>query len=303
MALPLLDDPGRRTSPAPVHPHKSRYAQRWMPDAARELWERWTTSRDTAARDSLVRYYWPLVRSVAAGIHRPRHLDVDELESHASLGLLDALDRYDPTRGPFEPYAKARMRGAVIDGIREHDRASRTHLGRAKALDGAIDELTSQLRRAPNDAELAARLGVDIDGLRSFHYAQLATTVGTLDIETSPQFNGDEGDGNGAGPATSDSGWARAVAQSMSDQGDVAAEVELRLMKAALATAIHAAISRIDGPGQAVFVLYYVEELTMSQIARVLGVATARVSQIHSRAVRELKAMMEPTLPGFGDTP
>jgi RNA polymerase sigma factor for flagellar operon FliA len=244
-----------------------------------------------------------MVRTVAAGVRRPRHLDLDELESHASLGLLDALDRYDPSRGPFEPYAKARMRGAVIDGIREHDRASRTHLKRAKALDAAVDELTGKLHRPPNDAELAARLGVDTEGLRSFHYAQLATTVGTLDVHNSALFSNDNGDGGGAGAATVDSDWAGIAAQTLSDHADVAAEVELRLMKTALASAIHAAISRIDGPGQAVFVLYYVEELTMSQIAKVLGVATARVSQIHSRAVRELKAMMEPALPGRSELP
>jgi RNA polymerase sigma factor FliA len=259
-----------------------------MPDVER-LWDAWLQSRDTGARDALVVKYWPLVRSVAAGVGRPRHLNLDELESHASLGLLDALDRYDPTKGPFEPYARARMRGAVIDGIREHDRASRTNLGRAKAYDTAADLLTTRLHRPPTDAELAAQLGVSVEGLRPFHHARLATTVGTLD----PPVVGVGGDGDGLGcvPMEGNGNWFDDVS-ARAGHHDVAAEVEHRLRQATLA----AALDRIDGPDRAVLVLYYVAEMTMSEIARVLGVATARVSQIHSRAVRELKSNLQPTL-------
>jgi len=269
-----------------------RYAERWMPDVER-LWATWLRSRDAAARDALVARYWSLVRSVAASVGRPRHLNLDELESHASLGLLDALDRYDPTKGPFEPYARARMRGAVIDGIREHDRASRTNLSRAKAIDTAVEQLTGRLHRPPSDAELAAQLGVTVDGLRPFHHAQLATTVGTLDpAVTTNGVNGDGGSGNH--PAESNGNWVD-DASSRADHQDVAAEVEHRLRQATLA----AALDRIEGPDRAVLVLYYVAEMTMSEIARVLGVATARVSQIHSRAVRDLKAHLQPTLGSY----
>lgn len=251
-----------------------------MADDAALLWDKWVLSRDPQVREALVRHYWPLVRAAAAAVKTPAHLGVDELESHASLGLLDALERYQPSQGAFEPYARARMRGAVIDGIREHDRASRTNLGRAKALECATDALTARLHRTPTDAELAARLGVSEAKLRPFHHARLATTVGTLDVAAT---TGGGGDGN----------WGDDLAQSKASSHDVAAEVEHRFRQATLA----AALERIDGPDRAVLVLYYVAEMTMSEIANVLGVATARVSQIHSRAVRALKANLQPTLP------
>jgi RNA polymerase sigma factor FliA len=267
-----------------------------MPDAD-ELWERWSASHDDDARDALVRHYWPLVRSAASGVKHPRHLGADEMESHASLGLLDALDRYDPSKGPFEPYARARMRGAVVDGIREHDRASRTNLGRAKALDGALEDLTTRLHRTPTDAELAGRLGVPETKLRAFHHARLATTVGTLDIEAGDLHH----TGSDGAPVDSsgDGDWAAGMAFAQAGSHDVAIEVEHRLRQATLAKAL----DQIDGPDRAVLVLYYVTEMTMAEIGDVLGVATARVSQIHTRAVRALKANLQPTLPTLEEDP
>lgn len=269
-----------------IEDRRSRYAERSASDTASGLWEKWRASPTTEHRDALVRHYWPLVRTAAAAVKRPRHLALDELESHASLGLLDALQRYDPARGPFEQYALLRMRGAVLDGVRSHDRLKRVNLDRAKALRAAEETLTDRLRRPPSDAELAAQLGVTVDGLRPFHNARMASTVTTLDL-----------------PAGADTADARhrpsdARAEDVGHSGfgsDVAAEVEHRLRQTMLA----AALDRIVGPDRAVLVLYYVAELTMSDIAKVLGVSTARVCQIHTRAVRALKADLQPTLPSL----
>lgn len=259
-----------------------------MPDAAKLLWERWVASPEPEVRDALVHHYWPLVRAAASSEKFLRHVTADELESHASLGLLDALDRYDPEKGPFEHYARTRIRGAVIDGIREYDRATRTNLGRAKALDAAMDALTTRLHRTPTDAELAAHLGVAESKLRSFHTARLATTVGTLDVL--PEDLGHRGL---RGDEIIDADWSADHAVAHAGNHDVAAEVEHRLRRETLARAL----DQIDGPDRAVLVLYYACEMTMAEIANVLGVATARVSQIHSRAVRALKENLQPSLP------
>jgi RNA polymerase sigma factor for flagellar operon FliA len=261
-------------------------------EVADALWERWLSSRDSRAREELVRRYWPLVRSAAAAAKRPKHLGTDELVSHASLGLLAALDRYDPSKGPFEAYARARMRGAIIDGIRDHDRSSRVNLERSKALAATTDRLTARLHRAPTDAELAVGLGVAESKIGIYHDSRAATTVGTFDA------SGADLDDDHAASEGDKSSW-RDLLDQAGAHDDVTVEVEHRLRQEALA----AALNRIDGPDRAVMVLYYCEEMTMAEIATVLGVATARVSQIHSRAVRALKDNLQPALPSLEDQP
>ena len=135
----------------------------------KSLWRQFSTNKDDQAlRDRLILTYAPLVKYVAGrlGSGLPAHVDENDLVSYGLLGLIGAIERYDPERDvKFETYAIARIKGSIIDELRAMDWVPRSVRARARDIERAIAELERKLHRAPTDDEISDKLGISTDEL------------------------------------------------------------------------------------------------------------------------------------------
>jgi RNA polymerase sigma factor for flagellar operon FliA len=242
-----------------------------------DLWQEYRAGGDKAVRDRLILTYAPLVKYVAGrlGSGLPAHVDEGDLVSYGLLGLIGAIERYDPDRDiKFETYAIARIRGAIIDELRALDWVPRSVRSRARQIERAIGELEAKLGRAPSDEEIAAKVGVTVEELDDALTDISRSSIGALDELWSVSADGDQvslldtlEDPNVARPA------------------EVLDETEMR-------EALADAIARLPEREKLVVTLYYYEELTLREIGEVLGVTESRVSQLHTKAILRLKSRL-----------
>lgn len=234
-------------------------------------WDRWLRRRNPAARDHLIVAYAPLVKFLAGrvGAGLPSNVDGADLVSSGILGLIDAVERFDPAHGvKFETFASPRIRGAIYDGLRQLDWVPRAVRSRARDVQRAIAEFEHDNGRGPNDDELAAALGVRRDELDTWLSEIAATTVGPLERALDA----------GAEPTALD--------------GAVPVLPASLLERKELSVAVRAEIDRLPEREKLVLSLYYDEGLTLAQIGRVLGVSESRVPQLHSKSVLHLRARL-----------
>jgi RNA polymerase sigma factor FliA len=239
------------------------------------LWHDYTKSRDQHLRDRLILTYAPLVKFVAGrvGASLPSHVDEQDLVSYGLLGLIGAIERFDPDREiKFETFAMARIRGAIIDELRSLDWVPRSVRTRARQIERAIATLERELMRAPTDDEIAKKLGIDREELEDNLREISRTSVAALDELWSPSGSGDQ----------------IALIDTIQDgsEPDPESSLEQTEIKEALAESISALPER----EKLVVTLYYYEELTLREIGEVLGVTESRVSQLHTKAILRLKA-------------
>lgn len=228
-------------------------------------WADWHESRDGAAREWLVVHYASLVKFVAGRLSAglPRSVDTGDLVSAGVFGLMDAIEKFDPAHGAkFETYAIPRIRGAILDGLRALDWVPRTVRSRARSIQDAITELEGTLGRQPTDDEIATLLGIETAELEKWLADVAAGAVGPLDHVAL----------DSAGTATGEPG--RAIE-----------EGELR-------EAMRNEIRRLPEREQAVLVLYYEDGLTLAEIGEALGVTESRISQVHTKAVLQLRSRL-----------
>ena len=239
-------------------------------------WAAWHGSRDQAAREWLVVHYASLVKFVAgrlaAGL--PRSVDTGDLVSAGVFGLMGAIERFDPSNGAkFETYAIPRIRGAILDGLRALDWVPRSVRSRARNVQDAIATLEHELGRTPTDDEIAAELKIEVVELESWLADIAAGSVGPLDHvaldDVQVRTPGAAGSSIGAD----------------SEPGRAIQEGELR-------EAMRAEIRRLPEREQAVLVLYSDDGLTLAEIGDALGVTESRISQIHTKAVLQLRARL-----------
>lgn len=232
------------------------------PSMLDHLWQRWWQQRDTRARERLIVHYSPLVKFVAGrlGAGLPDSVDVGDLVGSGVFGLMDAIDRFDATRGvKFETFAIPRIRGAILDGLRSLDWVPRSVRARSRAVQEAMARLESRLQRSPNDDELAEELGVSGEELQRWLSSIAVATVGPLDhvlvsgVDPGPQA--------------------------------VVEDAELR-------HTMRSEVRNLPERERTVLALYYDEGLTLSEIGQVLGVTESRVSQIHTKAVLQLRSRL-----------
>ena len=234
-------------------------------------WDRWLKRRSASARDHLIVSYAPLVKFLAGrvGAGLPTTVDPGDLVSSGVLGLIDAIERYEPARGvKFETFATPRIRGAIYDGLRELDWVPRSVRARAREVERAMADLESHLGRSPTDDELADHLAISKDQLWHWLSAIASTTVGPLERALAL----------GAEPRAL-SGEVPIV------PATVVEEREVR-------SVMRAEIDKLSEREKLVLSLYYDEGLTLAQISRVLGVSESRVPQIHTKSVLYLRARM-----------
>src|SRR5690242_15548596 len=150
----------------------------------RELWQRYKEDGDERARERLVVAYSPLVKFIAGRMASglPSHVEESDLISYGLLGLIGAIERFDPDREiKFETFAVSRIKGAIIDELRSRDWVPRSVRTRAREIERAIAELERRLHRAPTDEEIAAKVGITEDELGESLTEISRTSIAALD--------------------------------------------------------------------------------------------------------------------------
>lgn len=247
------------------------------------LWDRYKREACREARDRLLLAYAPLVRYVAdrLAINLPRNVDLDDLVGQGVIGLFDALEKFQPDRGvKFETYALARIRGAMIDGLRANDWVPRSVRRRARELEQAIAELEGKLGRSATDREIIEALGIS-----AREYFRLLREVRAANVFSLDEvWNPDAAEEN-----------QLAFLEMISDGGP---GPEHRLEEEELRRSLSEAVDRLPERERLVIALYYYEGLTLKEIGQVLGVSESRVSQLHTKSLLRLRGHLRRTLVG-----
>ena len=231
-------------------------------------------------RDALIIEYVPLVKYHAGvlKLRLPSHIEQDDLISSGIVGLIDALDRFDASRGiKFKTYAEFRIRGSMLDYLREMDWFPRSIRQRATNLQAVYARLEVTLGRAPEEEEVAAHMKISISDLQKELLAVSGLTVFSLDASKEDE---------------TDSVILRALGGAAMDK---AKEAELlRDLKEILGNAI----DLLPEKEKQLIALYYYEDLTMKEIGRLLSLGEPRICQLHSQAVLRLRGKLHQKYPG-----
>nr|WP_209808928.1 FliA/WhiG family RNA polymerase sigma factor [Ammoniphilus resinae] len=236
------------------------------------LWQAWQEWKDPNAREQLVERYLPLVYRTAQNLkmNLPQMIDKDDLVSWGSLGLLDALNKYEHARGlAFETYATTRIRGAMIDGMRDVDWVPRSVREKIKKWESAYRDIEQQQQRPPNQKEIGHYLGLSSKEIVQFSSQLHASQIVSLDQ-----------------PASQDEEQQNLLAkvvdeQALNQQQLIEEEEEKRFLAQC--------IDQLPEKEKLVVSMIYYEELTFSETAEVMGLTTGRISQLHSKAMGRLR--------------
>ncbi len=234
--------------------------------------ERRRLNSDDTTRDAVLRQHLGLVYHVAQQLARARANDteLDDLVSAGTLGLIDAFEHFDTKRGlAFSTFAAPRIRGAMLDELRRIDRVPRSVRRKTRQLDGASASLATLLGREPDHAELAERLGIDLETLWRWQTDRESTQVMSID--------------RSAGTTDSPRGAGEWLTGSTGDEIDDALTLEQE------SEHLRDALLELPEQERTVLSLYYFEELKLNDIARILEVSESRVSQIRSKAIQRLR--------------
>ena len=245
-----------------------------------QLWQEYKRDATHVARERLILHYSPLVKFVAGRVASglPQSIEQSDLVSYGIFGLIDAIDKFDPARGfKFETYAISRIKGAIIDELRSIDWVPRSIRAKARAVERAYSKLENELKRSPDDKEVAAELDLDEDELN--HVLSQVSFTGLVALDE--LLGRQQGAGADGGSAT--------VGDTIADRAhDPVEAFETDEMKHLLADAIN----RMPDRERLVLTLYYYEGLTLAEVGGVLGVTESRVCQIHTKAILQLRGRM-----------
>jgi RNA polymerase sigma factor for flagellar operon FliA len=234
------------------------------------------TAKGQLDRDALIRQHVPLVRRIALHMiaKLPPNVELDDLIQVGMIGLAEALSRFETEQGvQFETFASQRIRGAMLDELREGDWMSRSSRKSQKDIERALNKLEQRLGRPPLESEIATELGMELDDYQSL----LGKVRGTQLVYLEDIGGGDGEDGENY------------LERHVADEGaDPFALLRDQRLRAALVGAIQALPER----EQYVMGMYYEHDMNLKEIAAVLGVTESRVCQLHSQAIARLRTKM-----------
>lgn len=231
-------------------------------------------------KEELIKEYSPLIKFVAQkiAVRLPPNIELDDLISAGSIGLMDAIDKWDPTRdNKFKTYAEFRIRGAILDELRAQDWVPRSVRDKSKALDRTVAALEIEIGRVPNEEEISAKLNMPMD---EFHeLVNQVRPVSLLSIDDQPTFSDSD---------------KKSIANLLegAKSGNPFNQLNLKVVKDVVAKAIEELPER----QRLVLSLYYFEDLNLKEIGQVLQVTESRVSQLHAQAVIRLRAKLTATI-------
>ncbi len=235
-------------------------------------------------KDKLIVEYSPLIKFIAQkiAVRLPSNIELDDLISSGVIGLMDAIDKYDPTRdNKFKTYAEFRIRGAILDELRAQDWVPRSIRDKSKLLDKTMHLLESELKRIPTDEEIAAALQMSVD---EFHgLLNQVRPVSLLSIDEHQTFS------------NVDKKSILNILESCKLNNPFN-QLNVKTVK----DVVTQAIEELPERQRLVLSLYYYEDLNLKEIGKVLRVTESRVSQLHAQAVSRLRNKLQMTL-GSGE--
>ncbi len=235
------------------------------------LWERFAKTRDTATKNLLIEQYLPIVRYVAERLlsKLPQNVELEDLASAGIFGLMDAVDKFEPERNiKFETYCTNRIRGAILDELRNLDWVPRLVRSQAHRLERGANTLETRLGRTPTEPELARELGVSVPEL-----SEIRRETSTAAAVSMHKRWTDMDDQTGL-----------QTVEIVEDRRDI--DPSRDIQKKELVDLITKGLTRKE---RLILLLYYYEELTMKEIGAALDLSESRVCQIHAKIVARLK--------------
>ncbi len=246
--------------------------------AHQDIWQRYDAEGCQRARQELVEKYARIVKYVAGrmAIGLPHYVEFNDLVSAGLLGLIQAIDNFDHTRGiKFETYAIPRIRGAILDELRSQDWFPRSLRRKAKQLEEAYATLEARLGRPATDKEVAAELQVEVSELDGIVGEVAVATIMSLDADAS----------------SDESEQSTSLGDYIADPK--AEDLEKVIAAQEMRQIIAQRMAELPEKEQLVLVLYYYEELTLKEIGEILDVTESRVCQIHTKAIMRLKGKIQ----------
>ncbi|CAB1078154.1 RNA polymerase sigma factor for flagellar operon [Olavius algarvensis Delta 1 endosymbiont] len=229
---------------------------------------------DVSYRDQLISEYLPYVKRIVhrIAVHLPSTIDVDDLMNVGVIGLIQAVDRYDPKRdNKFMTYAVFRIKGAVLSELRSRDFLSRSNRRKIRDLENTYLKLEQKLGREVDDFEVAQEMGVAVEQV---YRTKQMSNISFISFEELGYSSREEKE--------------KLMSYLVDNDDDALTLTRLKEIKEAVAKAIQ----QLPEKERLVISLYYLDELTMKETGKVLNITESRVSQIHSQAVRRLRAKL-----------
>ena len=219
-------------------------------------------------RNDLILQHLPLVKAIAVNIRRklPEHVDLEDLIQAGTVGLLDAMKKYDPSnKVAFGAYAKHRIRGAILDSLRQQDWASREIRRRHRRVEDSIHDLSVELQRAPTESEIAAKMSMDLECWRQMMIDVRVEFISAASNSRDPE---------------------QSAPMEFPDQ--IEKRPDALCARNQLLEALHGAIQALSERERTLLTLHYYDERSMVEISQIFGVHQSRTSQIHRVAVQKI---------------
>lgn len=238
-----------------------------------ELWKQYGLTKDPTIREKLINEYSYLIKYVAGrlNIYFGSNVEYDDLVGYGVFGLIDAIDKYDISKGTkFETYASLRIRGSIIDSIREMDWVPRSLRQKSKELEKVYSELENQLGHSASDKEVAEKLGITLE---EFYKLLNDTNLSSMvSLEEFLEQNYEIG----------------------TDSHETRKEdsPERHIEDGELRDILADSISKLPEKEKTVISLYYFEELTLKEISAIMKVSESRISQLHTKAIFRLRGKL-----------
>lgn len=227
-------------------------------------------------KDKLIMEYAPLIKFIAQkiAVRLPSNIELDDLISSGVIGLMDAIEKYDPTRdNKFKTYAEFRIRGSILDELRAQDWVPRSVRDKAKMLDRTMIELEAELGRSPADEEVAERLGIDMEEF--YDLVNQVRPVSVLSIDDATTFSNVD---------------KKSILNLL--EGCKLNNPLTQLNIKSVKQVVTKAIEELPERQRLVLSLYYYEDLNLKEIGKILRVTESRVSQLHAQAIARLRAKL-----------
>jgi len=253
-----------------------------MKMALSKQWEKGSYKVNHSLRNQMILEYAPLIKYIAQriAVRLPPNIDINDLISSGTIGLIDALDKFDPERGvKFRTYAEFRIRGAILDELRSLDWVPRSVRQKLHLLEDAYANLEHKLGRPASEEEVAERMGVDVEKL--YDLINKANGIKLISLEELGYTSERERD---------------KIKDYVADGSQEDPSIQLKLKE--IETLLAKAINELPEKQRLVITLYYYEELTMKEVGIALGITESRVSQIHTQAVIKMKGKVKQAIKG-----
>ncbi|NLK50927.1 MAG: FliA/WhiG family RNA polymerase sigma factor [Syntrophomonadaceae bacterium] len=243
-----------------------------------QLWLRYKQQKDVAAREKLIIHYVYLVHRVAGrlSLRLSTRVELDDLTGFGVFGLLDAIEKYDLSRGvKFETYATTRIRGAILDGLRSMDWVPQSIRQKTRMLERTYLELEQDLGRSATDQEMAQALDLSLN-----QYEKMLQEVSYTSLYYLEDL----------WPGEASENDSLRIMDTIEDSR--LEEITVRLEYEETKALLIEAIDKLPERERLVISLYYYEQLTLKEIGAVIGLSESRISQLHTKAILRLRGRL-----------